>query len=158
MIVLCALYGALRLPLLLWVVATIFVVHSAVGHKEYRYFSPALPLMMTLAGIGSTMAANWLADRLGQPQLRRALMVAVPLVWTIASLALAASPNRIWFWVRSRGSILAMRAVNADEPGLRRRHLSRQALVAVGKLRESPSRDSALRRWRRRDNDRSQRL
>ena len=113
-IVLCALYGALRLPLLFWVVATIFVVHSAVGHKEYRYISPALPFIMTLAGVGSTMAADWLAERLGQPQLRRALMVAVPLVWTIASVALAASPNRIWFWVRSRGSILAMRDVDAD--------------------------------------------
>ncbi len=113
-IVLCALYGALRLPLLLWVVATILVVHSAVFHKEYRYFSPALPLIMTLAGVGSTMAADWLADRLGRPQVRRALMVAVPLVWTVASLALAASPNRIWFWVRSRGSLLAMHAINAD--------------------------------------------
>ena len=113
-IVLSALYGAFRLPLLFWVAATIFVVHSLVGHKEYRYFSPALPLIMTLAGIGSTMGANGLADRLGRPQLRRALMVAVPLVWTIASVVLAASHNRSWFWVRSRGSILAMRVVNAD--------------------------------------------
>jgi phosphatidylinositol glycan class B len=113
-IVLFALYGALRLPLLFWVAATIFVVHSLVSHKEYRYFSPALPLIMTLAGVGSTMAANWLADRLGRPQLRRPLMVAVPLLWTIASLVLAASPNRLWFWVRSRGSILAMRAIDAD--------------------------------------------
>ena len=47
--------------------------------------------------------------------IRRALLVAVPLVWTLASVALAASPNRIWFWVRSRGSILAMRAINADK-------------------------------------------
>ena len=78
-IVLTALYGALRLPLLFWVAVTIFVVHSAVGHKEYRYISPALPLIMTLAGVGSTMAADWLAERLGRPQLRRALMVAVPL-------------------------------------------------------------------------------
>ena len=39
-IVLCALYGALRLPALLWVVVTIFVVHSGVAHKEYRYISP----------------------------------------------------------------------------------------------------------------------
>ena len=76
--------------------------------------SPALPLVMTLAAVGSTMAADWLADRLGRPPVRRALMVAVPLVWTLASLALAASPNRIWYWVRSRGSILAMRAINAD--------------------------------------------
>jgi GPI mannosyltransferase 3 len=113
-IVLCALYGALRLPLLFWVAATIFVTHSAVGHKEYRYISPALPLIMTLAAVGSRMATDWLADRLGRPQIRRALVVAVPLVWTIASLLLAASPNRIWFWVRSRGSILAMRAVDAD--------------------------------------------
>ena len=67
MIVLCALYGALRLPLLFWVAATIFVVHSAVSHKEYRYISPALPLIMTLAGVGSTIAADWLADRLANP-------------------------------------------------------------------------------------------
>ena len=73
-IVLSALYGALRLPLLFWVAATIFVVHSLVGHKEYRYISPALPLIMTLAGVGSTMAADWLADRLGRPQVRRALI------------------------------------------------------------------------------------
>ena len=114
-IVLCALYGALRLPMLFWVALVIFVVHSAVSHKEYRYISPALPLIMTLAGVGSTMAADWLADRLGRPAIRRALLVAVPLGWTLASLALAAWPNRIWFWVRSRGSILAMQAVNADK-------------------------------------------
>ena len=113
-IVLCAAFGALRLPLLFWVAVTIFVVHSAVSHKEYRYISPALPLIMTLAGVGSMMAADWLAERSGQPRLRRALMVAVPLVWTVASLVLATSPNRIWFWVRSRGSILAMRAVSDD--------------------------------------------
>ena len=113
-IVLSALYGALRLPLLFWVAATIVVVHSLVSHKEYRYISPALPFIMTLAGVGSTMAADWLADRIGRPQVRRALMVAVPLVWTIASLGLATSHNRSWFWVRSRGTLLAMRAVNAD--------------------------------------------
>ena len=68
-IVLCALNGALRLPLLFGVAVTIFVVHSAVSHKEYRYISPALPLIMTLAGIGSTMAADWLAVRLGRPAI-----------------------------------------------------------------------------------------
>lgn len=114
-VVLCALYGAVRLPALFWAAVTIFVTHSAISHKEYRFISPALPLVMTLAAVGSTMAADWLADRLGRPQFRRALMVAAPLIWTVASLALAASPNRIWFWVRSRGSILAMRAINTDK-------------------------------------------
>jgi GPI mannosyltransferase 3 len=100
---------------LLLTVVIIFAVHTAVSHKEYRYISPALPLIMTLAGVGSTMAADWLADRLGRPQVRRALMVAVPLAWTIASIGLAASPDRIWYWVRSRGSILGSQAINADK-------------------------------------------
>ena len=61
-IVLCALAGAVRLPLLLWVAAVIFVVHSAISHKEYRYISPALPLIMTLAGVGSAMGpSGWRA-------------------------------------------------------------------------------------------------
>jgi len=114
-VVLCAIYGGLRLPFLLLIVATTFVLHSAIGHKEYRYISPALPLIMTLAGIGSVLAADQLAERLGRPAIQRALMVAVPLAWTIASVGLAASPNRIWYWVRSRGSILAAQVVNADK-------------------------------------------
>jgi GPI mannosyltransferase 3 len=100
---------------LLLMVATIFVVHSAIGHKEYRYISPALPLLMTLAGIGSVLAADWLAERLGRPAIGRGLMVAVPLVWTVASIGLAASPKRIWYWARSGGSIMGPRIVNADK-------------------------------------------
>ena len=157
-IVLCALYGALRLPLLFWVAATIFVVHSAVSHKEYRYISPALPLIMTLAGVGSTMAADWLADRLGQPQIRRALMVAVPLVWTIASARSGgvAEPDLVLGPLPRLDPGDARR--QRRQPSLRRRHLSGQALVAGGGLRESTSWDSALRRRRRGDADRSQRL
>ena len=111
----CTIYGGLRLPFLLLIVATIFVLHSAIGHKEYRYISPALPVLMTLAGIGSVLAAEHLAERLGRPAVQRALMVAVPLAWTVASIGLAASPDRIWYWIRSRGSILGPRAINADK-------------------------------------------
>ena len=57
-IVVCTIYGGLRLPFLLLIVVTIFVLHSAIGHKEYRYISPALPVLMTLAGIGSVLAAE----------------------------------------------------------------------------------------------------
>ena len=106
-IAVCTIYGGLRLPFLLLIVATIFMLHSAIGHKEYRYISPALPVLMTLAGIGSVLAAEQLAERLGRPAVQRALMVAVPLAWTVASIGLAASPDRIWYWVRSRGSIWA---------------------------------------------------
>jgi hypothetical protein len=112
-IVLCAIYGGLRLPVLQLIVAATFALHSAIGHKEY--ISPALPLLMTLVGIGSVLAADLLAERLAQAAIQRALIVAVPLVWTGASIGLAASPDRIWYWVRSGGSILGPRAVNADK-------------------------------------------
>jgi hypothetical protein len=100
---------------MLLIVATIFTMHSAIGHKEYRYISPALPLLMTLAGIRSVLAAFRLAERLGRPAIRRALMAALPLAWTIASIGLPASPVRLWYWVRSCGSILGPRAINADK-------------------------------------------
>ena len=143
-IVLSALYGALRLPLLFWVAATIFVVHSLVGHKEYRYISPALPLIMTLAGVGSTMAADWLADRLGRPQVRRALMVAVPLRLDgcFAGSRGLAKPDLVL------GPITRLdpgdARVRRRSPSLRRRHLSRQVLVALGRLREFASGNSTL--------------
>ncbi len=110
----CALYGGRRLPMLLLVAAAIFLVHSAIGHKEYRFISPALPLVMTLAGIGSVLAADWLATKVSGPAIRRALVIAVPATWTVASVALAASPERAWFWLRDRGSVLAMRVIDAD--------------------------------------------
>ena len=133
-IVVCTIYGGLRLPFLLLIVATIFVLHSAIGHKEYRYISPALPVLMTLAGIGSVLAAEQLAERLGRPAVQRALMVAVPLAWTVASIGLATSPDRIWYWVRSRGSILGPRYQRRQE-SLRRRNLSQQFMVAVRRIR-----------------------
>ncbi len=114
-IMLCAVYGALRLPLVGVVALAIFVLHSAISLKEYRYISPSLPLIMTLAGIGSVLAADWLAVRLGRPEMRPAIIVTLPLAWTVASLALATSHDRSWYWVRSRGSVLALRTVSADK-------------------------------------------
>ncbi len=117
-IVLCALRGGLRLPLplLLLVAGMIFLVHSAIGHKEERFISPALPLVMTLAGIGSVLVAEWLSRRVGSLLLRRALLTALPMAWAVASLALAVAPPRLWYWHHGRGPIMAMRAINAD-PG-----------------------------------------
>ena len=140
------------------VAAIIFVVHSAISHKEYRYISPALPLIMTLAGVGSTMAADWLANKLSQPWVRRALIVALPLGWTVASLALAASPNRIWFWVRSRGSILAIRAVDADKNACGVGDLPRRHVVARVAAMPICARHPALQRRRHRQSDRARRL
>jgi phosphatidylinositol glycan class B len=53
-----AIYAGRRLPVLLLVALTIFAVHTLLSHKEYRFIYPALPLIMTLVGIGSAGIAQ----------------------------------------------------------------------------------------------------
>jgi hypothetical protein len=57
--------GGRRLPLLLAVTCTILATPSLIGHKEYRFIHPALPLVATFAGIGSVelLDALWRALR-----------------------------------------------------------------------------------------------
>ena len=57
-----ATWGGSRLPPLLLVSLTVYAVHSLIGHKEYRFVSPAMPLVMTLAGIGSVFAMHSAAN------------------------------------------------------------------------------------------------
>ena len=157
-IVLTALYGALRLPLLFWVAAVIFVVHSAVAHKEYRYISPALPLIMTLAGVGSTMAADWLADRTrptcdptrvdGRRAARLDDRFDRPGGVAGPDLVLGPFP-----WLDS-GSASHQRR----QRSLRRRNLSEHIVVSIRRLCESATRRSPLQRRRYRRSNRPERL
>ena len=44
------LFAARRFPALAAVVAVIFLTQSMIGHKEWRFIFPALPLLMSLCG------------------------------------------------------------------------------------------------------------
>ena len=143
-IVLCAIYGGLRLPVLLLIVATIFAVHSAVGHKEYRYISPALPLLMTLAGIGSILAAAWLG-RATRPTCNRARIDgrrAAGLEHRFAWLGGVAGPDLVLGALARLDSGAARH--QRRQGRLRRRYLSRRFMVAVRRICESATRHSAL--------------
>ncbi|MFM2062489.1 MAG: hypothetical protein RLZZ507_2159 [Cyanobacteriota bacterium] len=48
-----AMIGFRRLPILGWVALIIILSHSFLGHKEYRFIYPALPMLLILAGIGT---------------------------------------------------------------------------------------------------------
>ena len=105
-----ALVGAYRLRLLFAVAAVIFLVHSAFGHKEDRFISPMLPLVLTLAAIGSAL----LVDLVRSAPWRTSLRATLVLGWAAASLAVAMMPANTYFWQMGRGAILADRVVNAD--------------------------------------------
>lgn len=114
LIVALALVGARRLPVLLLVALTIYAAHTLLSHKEYRFTYPALPLIVTLVGIGSAMAAQRLVGPNPGRWGRLALLAGVPLVWAATSLILARGREFYPLWYRDRGSIAAMRIINRD--------------------------------------------
>ncbi len=114
LIILLALVGARRLPMLAFIAVTIFAVHTVLTHKEYRFNYPALPLLMTLVGIGSAdVAARLLGGPPGRPA-RLALLWGIPAFWIVTSAVLARSREFYPLWYRDRGSIAAMQIINAD--------------------------------------------
>jgi GPI mannosyltransferase 3 len=48
--------AARRASQLLWIVLAYLVIHSCVGHKEFRFVVPALPLLYASAGVGFGIA------------------------------------------------------------------------------------------------------
>lgn len=114
LIVILALCGARKLPVLLLVVATAFASHTVLIHKEYRFIYPVLPLILTLAGIGSAEVVERVRAGLRTPILRSALVVGLPLFWVTTSAILARGREFYPLWYRDAGSIEAVRSIDAD--------------------------------------------
>jgi GPI mannosyltransferase 3 len=61
-VLLLALLGARRMPLLLVLALVILTLHSVIAHKEYRFIYPAVSLVTVLAGIGLAQMMGWGRD------------------------------------------------------------------------------------------------
>jgi GPI mannosyltransferase 3 len=113
-IVSLALLGSRRLPLLLGVAATILMTHSLIGHKEYRFVYPALPLIATLAGIGTVEVLHALWDRL-RPGFSRGFGVLMAVgLWCCVSASLFASGPFQYLLLHLSGEIAAFRTLSRD--------------------------------------------
>jgi hypothetical protein len=86
--------GARQAPLFLVAAVATIVVHSAIGHKEYRYFYPAIVMFMVLAGIGLAYAATWGGERLRHRGWRRSAAAAVAAI--VALLCWSAMATQAW--------------------------------------------------------------
>jgi hypothetical protein len=107
--------GARPLPLLLFMVLTIFVIHSAFAHKEYRFIYPAMPLLAVLAGVGTSRIVQ--AAIVAWPMLGRApvaLAAGLFLCWTALSLSIAVSDVFSIPWTRSRAQLSAFDDISRD--------------------------------------------
>lgn len=113
-IITLAILGARRLPLLLAVAVTIVAAHSFIGHKEYRFIYPALPLIITLAGIGTVelVFALWGSVR---PAFSRSIGLAVAAgMWVCVSASLFFSAPFQFLLSYLSGEIAAFRELSAN--------------------------------------------
>jgi phosphatidylinositol glycan class B len=110
----CAAVGAWRQPRLLAISAAIILVFSCIPHKEERFIYPAIPLMLTVAGIGSAMLGHFIMARLRSPLPDWLLGVAGTMIWAALSLLASFHGALRWEWLEGRGMVAAMNIVSAD--------------------------------------------
>jgi 4-amino-4-deoxy-L-arabinose transferase-like glycosyltransferase len=105
-----ALLGLRRSPLLGWLLLVLLGTHSLIGHKEMRYLYLAFPLLSTLFAIGCAEAATLL--RLQHGWLRALILAGIFAVVAIISWrdGVAATRNEV-----GRGTMHYMAAVATDQ-------------------------------------------
>lgn len=105
--------GSFRMPMLGAVLLVILATFSAVGHKEYRFIYPALPILCCLAGVGTATLLRSLARQ--SSFLPVGLAIACSAWIGVAAGVAVGAPMRS-LWTHDRGVLQALETVNAD-PG-----------------------------------------
>lgn len=108
--------GARRYPMLVSTALAVIAVHSAVGHKEYRFILLAVSLLVLIAAIGSVDLASWWAKR-GGKALSRTMMAGIMVLWLAASVQVAAVEPFSINWGVGKAPLMAMRTIRS-QPGL----------------------------------------
>jgi hypothetical protein len=109
--VLLAFVGVRRSPFLGWVALAILLSHSVVGHKEFRYIYPIIPLAITLAGLGLADALAALSAR-WRPLRSAAVACAAGLI--VCVFASAVFARFFPLWSRYSGTLLAFQELSRD--------------------------------------------
>ena len=106
-LMLLAMLGARRLPLVFTTAVTILAVHSFIPHKEYRFIYPVLVLVMLLAGTGFAELVSWRAHR-QRVGAAMPLRIATSLgVWFLMSFVVWTDPTLARLRDSAHNSLLA---------------------------------------------------
>jgi phosphatidylinositol glycan class B len=101
--------GARRAPILLLTAVAVIVPFHFIGHKEYRFLVPSVPLLVLLMGLG---AADLLMRVAGAVHVRTATLVVCG--WLVAGIAISCGDYYRPYWFLDRNHILAFRAIGAQ--------------------------------------------
>lgn len=122
-LVLLAINGARRAPLMAAATLAVLAIHSAIAHKEYSFVYAALPPMVLLAALGMARLIALAEARAGPlPPLRLpgwTLPAGTVAALVLAAMCLAASAAgyRERFW-QSQSGLLRAQAMAAADPAL----------------------------------------
>lgn len=101
--------GARRAPILLLTAVAVVVPFHFIGHKEYRFVVPAVPLLVLLMGLG---AADLLMRTTGVIRTRTAALVIAG--GLVAGIAISCGDYYRPYWFQDRNHILAFRAIGSQ--------------------------------------------
>jgi GPI mannosyltransferase 3 len=107
------LFGARRYPMLVATAAAVIAIHSAIGHKEYRFILLAVLLLIQVAAIGSVDLAQRLAAW-RKRELGRMGFALVLGLWLAASVQVAATEPFVINWGVGKAPLRAMRTVRSQ--------------------------------------------
>lgn len=110
-----ALLGLKRYPMVGLTAIAVVAIHSAIGHKEYRFILLAVLLTILLSAIGSVDLAQMLAARRRRSFGRTGLVILLGL-WLAASVQVAVTEPFVINWGVGKAPLRAMRAVRS-QPG-----------------------------------------
>lgn len=99
--------GARRYPMWLAVALTIFVSHSLIAHKEYRFIFPAVACFITLAAIGAGDVIAFVMARARDARLAKLALPGALILFAATSLSIALSAEFRPLWFRGRAAIEA---------------------------------------------------
>jgi len=108
-----AVAGTRRAPLLAIVALAVLVTFSAVPHKEWRFVFPALPILLALCGTGTAELIGWLERRTNE-RWRAGLPNAAALLWIVLSLLSGLGGTMRAYWTDESGIIRAFDRASAD--------------------------------------------
>jgi hypothetical protein len=108
---LLAMVGARRSPFLAWVALVILLTHSVVGHKEFRFIYPIIPLAITLSGLG---LADVLAALRSRWKLLRSAAAACTVGLVLCVCASAVLARFFPLWSRHSGILMAFQSLSRD--------------------------------------------
>lgn len=107
-----ALLGVRRSPFLGWMAFTILASHSLLAHKEVRFIYPLMPILITLAALGTMEIAKELGHFLKSRIYPKITVSAALVIFALLSAFLA---PQFTFWDYNSGAMVMLDQLSRDQ-------------------------------------------